>query len=51
MMKNAFYFIVKALVFLKMFKFLSWIFGNAEKRIEPEKWNHCNTHIAQNLKK
>ena len=30
-MKNAFYFILKALLFLKIFKFLSWIFGHAEK--------------------
>ena len=30
-MKNAFYFILKALFFLKIFKFLSWFFGHAEK--------------------
>ena len=32
MIKNAFYFILKALFFLKIFKFLSWIFGHVEKR-------------------
>ena len=30
-MKNAFYFILKALFVLKIFKFLSWLFGHAEK--------------------
>ena len=30
-MKNAFYFILKALFVLKIFKFLSWLFGRAEK--------------------
>ena len=30
MMKNA-YFILKAICVLKIFKFLSWIFGHAEK--------------------
>ena len=28
MMKNAFYFTLKALFILKMFKFLSWLFGH-----------------------
>ena len=31
MMTNAFYFILKALFFLKIFKFLSLLFGRAEK--------------------
>ena len=31
MMKNAFYFILKALFVLKIFKFLSWFFGHVEK--------------------
>ena len=31
MMKNAFYFILKARFVLKIFKFLSWLFGHAEK--------------------
>ena len=29
--KNAFYFILKALFVLKIFKFLSWLFGHVEK--------------------
>ena len=29
--KNAFYFILKALFILKIFKFLSWLFGHVEK--------------------
>ena len=28
MMKNAFYFILKALFILKIFRFLSWLFGH-----------------------
>ena len=31
MMKNVFYFILKALSFLKIFKFSSWLLGNVEK--------------------
>ena len=31
MMKNAFYFILKALFVLKIFKFLLWLFGHGAK--------------------
>ena len=31
--KNTFYFIFKALVVIKMFKFLSWLFGHIEKMV------------------
>ena len=31
MIKNAFYFIFKALFVLEIFKFLSWLFGHVEK--------------------
>ena len=34
MVKNVFYFILKALLVLKIFKFLSWIFGHVEKRLD-----------------
>ena len=64
MMKNAFYFTLNALFVLKMFKFLSWLFGNVEKRFDEKakvifkvfnattwKTNNCNTHIVQYLKK
>ena len=44
-MKNAFYFILKALYVLKIFKFLSRLFGNVGVT------NNCNTHIAQYLTK
>ena len=37
MMKNAFYFILKALSVLKVFKFLSWLFGHAEKTASLER--------------
>ena len=37
MMKNAFYFILKALFVLKIFKFFSWLFGHAEKMASPER--------------
>ena len=33
MMKNAFYFILKALFVIKIFKFLSWPFGHAKKKM------------------
>ena len=35
--KNAFYFILKALFFLKVFKFLSWLFGQVEKTAWSER--------------
>ena len=31
-MKNAFYFMLNALFVLKIFKFLSWLFGHSRKR-------------------
>ena len=31
MMKNAFYFILKAILVLKIFKFLSWLFSHVDK--------------------
>ena len=33
-MKNAFYFILKALFVLILFKILSWLFGHVEKRLD-----------------
>ena len=33
LMKNAFYFILKALFFLKIFKFFSWLSGHVEKTV------------------
>ena len=40
MMKNAFYLILKALVVLKIFKFLSWLFGHVEETawLERDGW-------------
>ena len=62
-MKNAFYFTVKVLSVLKIFKFLSWFFGHVEKRLDLKNkvsfkiydfttrdTNNCNTHIVQYLK-
>ena len=64
MMKNAFYFTSKALFLLKIFKFLSWLFGHVAKWLDKKDkinfkfydvtaWltNNCNTHIAQYLEK
>ena len=64
MMKNAFYFTSKALFVLKVFKFLSWLFGHVAKQLDWKDmvnlkfydvtaWliNNCNTHIAQYLEK
>ena len=60
MMKNAFYFTSKALFILKIFKFLSWLFGLISKRLDLKDqisfkfydvtaWltDSCNTHNAQ----
>ena len=38
MMKHAFYFTSKALFVLKIFKFLSWLFGNVPKQLD-QKYN------------
>ena len=64
MMRNAFYFTSKAIFVLKIFTFLSWLFGHVWKRLhlkdkvnfkfyDVKTWlaNNCNTHIAQYLKK
>ena len=62
MMKNAFYFTSKSLFVLKIFKFLSWLFGHVAKRLDEKNkvnfkfsgvtaWLTINfeTHIAQYL--
>ena len=36
--KNAFYFTFKALFVLKIFKFLSWLFGHVEKTNWLKRW-------------
>ena len=64
MMKNASYFTSKALFVLKIFKFLSWLFGQVAKRLDKKDqinfkfydvaaWlaNNCNTHITQYVEK
>ena len=64
MMENAFYFILKVLFVLKIFKFLSWLFGHVEKQLDQkDKVNlkifdvtswltyNYNTHIAEYLTK
>ena len=60
MIKNAFCFTLKAFLVLKIFKFLSWIFGHVEKKAWLERcgwfqiWchnlvNNFNMHIAKYL--
>ena len=39
-MKNAFYFIWKALFVLKMFTFLCWLFRHVEKTASSERWGY-----------
>ena len=64
MMKNAFYFTLKALFVFKIFKFLLWLFGHVQKTARLERYvnfkthdvttwltNNFNTHITQYLKK
>ena len=63
MIKNAFYFMLKALFVFEIFTFLSWLFGYVEKRLDKKvmvnfkiydftDWtrNNYNTHIAQYIK-
>ena len=35
-MKNIFYFLLKALLVLEIFKFLSWLFDYVEKRLDKK---------------
>ena len=64
MMKNAFYFMLKALLLLKIFTFLFWLFVYVEKRLDKKPrvnfkvydvtdWitSNYNTRIVQYLKK
>ena len=64
MIKNAFYFILKALFVLKIFTFFSRLFGHVGKFLDKKTkvdfkiydvtdWaaNHYNTHIVQHLEK
>ena len=65
MMKNAFYFMLKALFILKIFKCSAWLFVHVEEKQLDKKgkvnfkiydvtgWqiNNYKTHIAQYLKK
>ena len=37
MIKNGFYFPLKALFVVKIFKFLSWLFGHVEKTVRLER--------------
>ena len=63
-MQNDFYFTLKVLFGLKIYKFLSWLFDLAGKRLDQKDkvnfkiyyattWeiNNCNTHNDQYLKK
>ena len=64
MMENAFYFTSNALFVLKIFKFLSLLFGHVAKRLDTKDkinfkfydvtaWltNNCTTHIVQYLER
>ena len=58
MMKNGFYFTLKALFLLEMFKFLSWLLGFEKAKVnfkmyDVAEWTtkNCNTYIVQYLKK
>ena len=64
MMKNAFHFTLKACLVVKIFKFLSSLFGHVEKWLDQKDkinfkiydittWlaNDCNIHFDQYLKK
>ena len=62
-MQNAFYFTLKVLVILKMFKFLSWPFGHVGTRLDQKGkiifkiyditaclTNNCNTQESQEVR-
>ena len=51
MLQNAFYFILKVLFVLKIFKFLSSLFGQVRNIYDVKTWltNNWNTHMAQYL--
>ena len=51
MMKNAFYFILKAVFVLKIFKFLSSLFGHIEKTAWLEKIRLISKFIMSQLGK
>ena len=44
MMKNAFYFVLKALFVLKIFKFLFWLFGHVEKTAWLKRYVNIEIH-------
>ena len=46
-MKNAFYFILKALFVLKIFKLFSWPFGHVEKTTWKDKANFKIYYVSQ----
>ena len=49
MMKNAFYFTLKALFVLKVFKFLSWLFSYVENGVSlciQSEWGKMRTRIT-----
>ena len=65
MMKNAFYFRLKALFVPEIITFLSWLFGYVEERLDKKAtvnfnfkiydgtdWtpDYCNTHITQSIR-
>ena len=64
MIKNAFYFMLKARFVLEIFAFLSWLLAYVEKQLDKKAEvnfkiydvsgrikNNCNTDIAQYIKK
>ena len=51
MVKNGFYFIIKALFILKVFKFLSLIFGHVEEQFDKETKFNFELHGVTDWKK
>ena len=49
MMKNAFYFTLKALFVLKIIKFFSWLFGQVGKTAWLERWGCLQNSWRHNL--
>ena len=51
MIKYAFHFLLKALIVLKLFEFLSWIFGHVGKRLDKKAEVNFKIHDVTNAEK
>ena len=50
MIKNAFYFVLKALLVLKIFKLLSWLLGHVEKKASKSAVAQTSMTVNESIK-